>query len=116
MHQRPQQTATIGYCYHWITSPLCAAQQTIGYRAMLPTATREQKSDFKILNFQYATFSGIFYYRDAKGKWVEASRLDTRLLSTETAGGFTGVTLGMFAVSKKGGGFSYADFKSFNYR
>lgn len=65
MHQRPQQTATIGYCYHWITSPLCAAQQTIGYRAMLPTATREQKSDFKILNFQYATFSGIFYYRDA---------------------------------------------------
>lgn len=58
----------------------------------------------------------VFYYRDAKGKWVEAGRLDTRLLSTETAGGFTGITLGMFAVSKKGGGFSYADFKSFSYR
>ena len=57
-----------------------------------------------------------FYYRDEKGKWVDAGTLDTRLLSTETAGGFTGVTLGMFAVSPKGGGFSYADFKYFRYR
>lgn len=57
-----------------------------------------------------------FMYRDAKGKWVDAGTLDTRLLSTETAGGFTGVTLGMFAVSPKGGGFSCADFKYFRYR
>lgn len=57
-----------------------------------------------------------FYYRDAKGNWAEAGKLDTRLLSTETAGGFTGITLGMFAVSKKGGGFSAADFKYFYYR
>ena len=55
-------------------------------------------------------------YRDAKGKWAEAATIDTRLLSTETAGGFTGITLGMFAVSKKGGGFSYADFNYLNYR
>jgi len=66
MRQRPQQTGDIAWCYRWITSPLCAAQATIGFRAMLPTATREQKQDFKILNFQYATFSGIFSYRDAK--------------------------------------------------
>ena len=57
-----------------------------------------------------------FYYRDAKGKWVEAGTLDTRLLSTETAGGFTGITLGMYAVSPRGGGFSCSDFKFFNYR
>lgn len=57
-----------------------------------------------------------FFYRDEKGKWVEAGTLDTRLLSTETAGGFTGITLGMYAVSPKGGGFSYADFKYFRYR
>lgn len=66
MHQLPQQTQTIAWCYRWITSPLCAAQATIGYRAMLPTATKDQKRDFKILNFQYATFSGIFSYRDAE--------------------------------------------------
>ena len=57
-----------------------------------------------------------FFYRDAKGKWAEAATIDTRLLSTETAGGFTGITLGMFAVSKKGGGFSYVDFNYLNYR
>ena len=57
-----------------------------------------------------------FFYRDAKGKWVEAGTLDTRLLSTETAGGFTGITLGMYAVSPRGGGFSCADFKYFRYR
>ena len=58
----------------------------------------------------------IFSYRDAKGRWTEAGRLDTRLLSTETAGGFTGVTLGMYAVSTKGGGFSCADFNYFRYK
>ncbi len=57
-----------------------------------------------------------FMYRDSAGKWVEAGTIDTRLLSTETAGGFTGITLGMYAVSQKGGGFSYADFKYFRYR
>ncbi len=57
-----------------------------------------------------------FLYRDSAGKWVEAGTIDTRLLSTETAGGFTGITLGMYAVSQKGGGFSYSDFKYFRYR
>ena len=66
MHQWPQQTVTIGYCYRWITSPLCAFVQTKGYRAKLPTASREEKRDYKILNFEYATFSGIFSYRDSK--------------------------------------------------
>lgn len=65
MHQLPQQTQTIGWCYHWITSPLCAVQATIGFRAMYPTATKDEKRDFKILNFQYATFSCILTYRNS---------------------------------------------------
>ena len=66
MNQWPQQTQTIGWVYEWIRSPWCAVEATVGYRAMLPTASREQKQEFKILNFQYATFSGIFKYRNAK--------------------------------------------------
>ena len=68
MQQRPQQTADIAWCYRWITSPLAASTATIGYRAMLPTATKDEKRDFKILNFQYATFAGIFSYRNAECK------------------------------------------------
>ena len=57
-----------------------------------------------------------FSYKVPKAKWVEAGTIDTRLLSTETAGGFTGVTLGMYAVSHNGGGWSCADFHYFNYK
>ena len=63
MNQWPQQTQTIGWVYEWIRSPWCAVEATIGYRAMLPTASREQKNNFKLEHFQYATFSGIFTYR-----------------------------------------------------
>ena len=65
MQQRPQQTQDIAWVYRWITSPLCASEATIGYQAMLPTATREEKSNFKILNFQYATFSARLSYRNS---------------------------------------------------
>lgn len=57
-----------------------------------------------------------FWYKDEKGKWNEAGKLDARFLSTETAGGFTGVILGMYAVSRQGNGHSCADFKSFSYK
>lgn len=66
MHQRPQQTQTIGWVYEWIRSPWCAVEATVGYRAILPTASQEQKQDFKILSFQYATFSGVFNYRNER--------------------------------------------------
>ena len=66
MHQRPQQTQTIGWVYEWIRSPWCAAEATLRYRAMLPTASREEKRNFKLLFFQFATFSGIFFYRSAR--------------------------------------------------
>ncbi len=44
-----------------------AREATEKFREMLPTATRDEKRDFKILHFEYATFSGIFTYREAKG-------------------------------------------------
>ena len=68
MYQDPQQTWTIGDAYKWITSPWAASAATIGYRAMLPTATREQKNNFKVEYFEYATFAGIFRYRNSNPK------------------------------------------------
>lgn len=63
--QRQQQTQTIDWVYRYIISER-ARRATEELRAMLPTATRQQKQDFKALNFEYATFSGIFYYRNAR--------------------------------------------------
>ena len=63
--QHPQQTQCIGWVYQYIKSER-ARRATEELRAMLPTATRQQKQDFKALNFEYATFSGIFYYRNAR--------------------------------------------------
>ena len=68
MNQRPQQTQTIGWVGEWIRSPWCAVEATVGYRAMLPTASREERNNFKLEHFQYATFSGIFTYRNAKSQ------------------------------------------------
>ena len=63
--QRPQQTQTIEWVYRYIISER-ARKPTEELRAMMPTATKEQMSNFKVLNFEYATFSGIFSYRDVK--------------------------------------------------
>lgn len=64
--QRPQQTQTIEWVYEYIISER-ARKPTEELRAMLPMATKEQKNNFKLLNFEYATFSGIFSYRNEKG-------------------------------------------------
>lgn len=48
-------------------------------------------------------------------KYVRVGLADTRFLSSETAGGFTGVYIGLFAQSKKADG-SYADFDWFDYQ
>lgn len=63
--QRPQQTQTIEWVGEYIKSER-ARRATEELRAMLPTATREQKQTFKALHFEYATFSGIFSYRNAR--------------------------------------------------
>lgn len=58
------------------------------------------------------TFS---YSIDGK-TFTELGSMDVRYLSTETAGGFTGIVLGMFATSEEQNSDSYADFKYFEYK
>lgn len=60
--QRPQQAQTIEWVYEYIISGR-ARKPTEELRAMIPTATKDQKDKYKVLNFEYATFSGIFTYR-----------------------------------------------------
>ena len=63
--QKPQQTQTIGWVGEYIKSER-ARWATEELRRMMATATRQQKQTFKALNFEYATFSGIFSYRNAR--------------------------------------------------
>ena len=64
-NQKPKQTQTIGWVGEYITSER-ARWATQELRKMASTATREKKQEFKALNFEYATFSGIFSYRNAR--------------------------------------------------
>ena len=45
----------------------------------------------------------------------ELGRMNTRYISTETAGGFTGIMLGLYAVSGSQTSKAYADFEYFDY-
>lgn len=62
--QHPQQTQDIAWVHQYITSER-ARWATESLRAM-QGATREEKQAFKALHFEYATFSGIFSYRNAR--------------------------------------------------
>ena len=62
---RPQQTQTIAWAYDYITS-MRAQWATETLRSMLDTATKDELSDFKKLNFEAATFNGTFSYRSAR--------------------------------------------------
>jgi alpha-N-arabinofuranosidase len=46
----------------------------------------------------------------------DLGKMNTRYLSTETAGGFTGVVLGLYAVSASKESKMYADFECFKYK
>ena len=66
--QRPQQTQTIEWVYRYIISER-ARGITEQLRAMGQATTKEQQQaqqTYKALNFEYATFSGIFSYRNAR--------------------------------------------------
>ena len=52
----------------------------------------------------------VFEYSADGKEYAEAGRLDSTLLSTEAVGGFTGVTIGMYAHGE-----GYADFTQWNY-
>ena len=68
------------------------------------------KGDNDFYTFTYAT--------DGKN-FQELGKMNTRYISTETAGGFTGIILGMYAVagtpaSKAQAGFDYFDYEGFD--
>lgn len=56
-----------------------------------------------------------FYYATDGRHFTELGRADTRYLSTETAGGFTGMMLGLFATSSAQNPTAQADFRYFDY-
>lgn len=55
-----------------------------------------------------------FGYSTAGNKFQEIAKMNTRYLSTETAGGFTGIILGLYAVSASSK--AQADFDYFDYQ
>ena len=64
------------------------------------------KSDINYYYFGYK-MNGIYY---------DLGKMNTRYLSTETAGGFTGVVLGLYAVSVSKESKMCADFEYFKYK
>lgn len=74
------------------------------------TCTLRVSSDGNMYYFDYSTDGGRHFQR--------FDRLDCSLLSTEVVGGFTGMTIGMFAALDRnnvGEGQSYAEFSYFSY-
>ncbi|MCR4582147.1 MAG: hypothetical protein K5764_01125 [Prevotella sp.] len=62
---KPQQTQSAEWVYRYIISER-ARWATETLRSMVGVATREELNDFKKLNFEVATFAGIFGYRNAR--------------------------------------------------
>lgn len=63
--------------------------------------------------------SDIYHYKfgyEKDGKYVEIGKMNTKYLSKEVAGGFTGVVIGLYAVSDNEESKTFADFSSFIYR
>lgn len=56
-----------------------------------------------------------FAVRQGEGAWTSLGELDTRYLSSVTAGGFTGVYVGLYATGKGQDGAAPADFDWFSY-
>lgn len=50
------------------------------------------------------------------GAYQEIDKMNTRYLSSETAGGFTGVVIGLYATSVSGKSKAYADFSCLEYQ
>ena len=64
------------------------------------------KGSNEIYLFEYATDGKTF---------KELGRMNTRYISTETAGGFTGIMLGLYTTSSSDTSKAYADFEYFDY-
>jgi xylan 1,4-beta-xylosidase len=57
-----------------------------------------------------------FAVRQGEGAWTSLGEADTRYLSSVTAGGFTGVYIGLYATGDGKADAAPADFDSFSYR
>lgn len=68
---KPQQTQDIRWVYEYIISER-ARWATETLRAMAGDATKEEVADFKKLNFEVATFNGVFSYRNARSLVVRS--------------------------------------------
>ncbi len=56
-----------------------------------------------------------FYYSENNRDYKQLAKMNVRYLSSETAGGFTGIMLGLFAESANTSNKSYGEFFSFEY-
>ena len=56
-----------------------------------------------------------FLYSTDNVTFHEAGKMDTKLISTETAGGFTGIYIGLYATGSSSSSKAYADFDWFDY-
>lgn len=77
---------------------------------VLPSKDKVQlrvKGNNEVYSFEYAT--------DGKN-FRELGKINTRYISTETAGGFTGIMLGMYAVAGSTASKAYAEFGYFDYQ
>ena len=70
------------------------------------TVYLQVKGDIRSYSFAYSTDNQTFY---------PIGSANTRLLSSETAGGFTGIYLGLFTTTTDPNSKTYADFDWFNY-
>ena len=64
------------------------------------------KGNNEFYSFEYATDGKNFHKLD---------KMNTRYVSTETAGGFTGIILGLYAVAISDSSKAHADFEYFEY-
>lgn len=71
-----------------------------------PTAYLQVKGDKQFYTFYYSTDNKTFH---------PVGKANTRLLSTETAGGFTGIYLGLYSITTDKTSKAYADFDWFEY-
>lgn len=110
---KPQQTQDLKWVHDYIISER-ARWATETLRGMVDYATKDELSDFKKLNFEVATFNGIFSYRNAnslvdRSPWIvldiddlssidEAREVQQRLIADEN------IETGLCFVSPKGKG------------
>ena len=84
--------------------------------AEAPLKKKDRKKPLYLkIDFQAGEYA--FYYGTKEGDWtLLKDKVDGTFLSTRTAGGFVGVTLGMYATSQGKPSTSKASFDWFNYQ